>query len=92
MAQNQELYDFRSFNSSEEKENFIQDIIEKQVGLAHISVAAFPTDVILLYHLHLMRNINDSNFYKVLVRCIIGTVTARQIAEIFANLLYSILF
>ena len=62
MTQNQELYDIRSFNSSEEKENFIQDIIQKQLGLARISVAAFPTDVILLNHLHLMRNINDSNF------------------------------
>ena len=61
MTQNQELYDFRSFNSSEEKENFIQDIIQKQVGLAHIFVTAFSTDVILLNHLHLMRNINDSN-------------------------------
>ena len=68
MAQNQELYDFSSFNSLEEKENFIQDIIQKQVDLAHISVAAFSTDVILLNHLHLMININNSNFHKLLAR------------------------
>ena len=60
MAQNQELQDFSSSNSLEEKENFIKDIIQKQVDLAHMSVAAFPTNVILLNHLHLMRNINDS--------------------------------
>ena len=68
MAQNQELYDFSSFNSLEKKENFIKDITQKQVDLAHISVAAFSTDVILLNHLHLMRNINNSNSYKLLAR------------------------
>ena len=60
MAQNQELQDFSSSNSLEEKENFIKDIIQKQVDLAHMSVAAFSTNIILLNHLHLMRNINDS--------------------------------
>ena len=68
MAQNQEIYDFSSFNLLEEKENFIKDIIQKQVDLAHTSVAAFSTDVILLNHFHLMRNINNSNFYKLLAR------------------------
>ena len=68
MAQNQEIYDFSSFNLLEEKENFIKDIIQKQVDLAHTSVAAFSTDVILLNHLRLMRNINNSNFYKLLAR------------------------
>ena len=87
MAQNQELQDFSSFNSFEEKENFIKDIIQKPVDLAHISVAASPTNVILLNHLHLMRNINNSNFHKLLARCINGTITVRQFAEIFANLL-----
>ena len=59
MAQIQKLHDFSSFNSLEEKGKFIKDITQKQVDLAHISVAAFPTDVILLNHLHLMRNTND---------------------------------
>ena len=90
MAQNQELYDFSCFNSLEEKENIIKDIIQKQVDLAHISVAAFPTDVILLNHLHLVRNINDSNFGKLLARRINGTLTVRQFVEIFANLLYEV--
>ena len=91
MAQNQELQDFSSFNSLEEKENFIKDIIQKQVDLAHMSVAAFPTNVILLNHLHLMRNINDSNFYKLLARRINGMITVRKFAEIFANLLREVL-
>ena len=64
MAQNQELYDFSDFNSLEEKEQFIKDVIRKQVGLAHISAAAHPTDRTL--HLHLMKRMHDSNFYKLL--------------------------
>ena len=44
MAQNRELCDFSNFNSLEEKENFIKDIIMKQLNLSHISVAAFPSD------------------------------------------------
>ena len=90
MAQNQELQDFSSFNLLEEKENFIKDI-QKQVDLAHMSVAAFPTNVILLNHLHLMRNINDSNFYKLLARRINGMITVRKFAEIFTNLLREVL-
>ena len=38
-----------------------------------------------------MRNINNSNFHKLLARCINGTITGRQFAEIFANLLDEVL-
>ena len=87
MAQNQELYDFSDFNSLEEKEQFIKDIIRKQVELAHVSAAAHPTDRTFFIHLHLMKRIHDSNFSKLLAQCINGRITVRQFAEIFANLL-----
>ena len=85
MAQNQELYSFSDFNSLEKKEQFIKDVIRKQVELAHISAAAHPTDRTL--HLHLIKRIHDSNFYKLLAQHINGRITVRQFAEIFANLL-----
>ena len=79
------------FNLLEEKQNFIKDIIKKQLDLAYISPAVHPTDRILNTHLHLMKHIYDSNFYKLLAQRIDGSITVRQFAEIFANLLNEVL-
>ena len=87
MAQNQELYDFSDFNSLEEKEQFIKDIIRKHAELANISAAAHSIDRTLFIQLHLMKCMHDSSFYKLLAQRINGRITVRQFAEIFANLL-----
>ena len=87
MAQNQKLYDFGSFNTLEKKENFMKDIIKKQLDLAYVSAAVHPTDRILNTHPHLMKYIYDSNFYKLLAQRIDGSITFRQFGEMFANFL-----
>ena len=63
MTQNRELCDFSNFNSLDEKENFIKDIIKKQSNLSYISVAAFHNDGVLKSHLHIMKHAEDSNFH-----------------------------
>ena len=87
MAQNNGLCDFSNFNSLEEKENFIKDIIKKQVNLSYISVAAFPNERVLKNHLHILKHVGDSNFCKLLAGRVNGPVKVQQFAEVFTKLL-----
>ena len=59
--------------------------------MAYISAAVHPTDRIWNTHLHIMKHIYDSNFYKLLAQRIDGSITVRQFAEFFANLLDEVL-
>ena len=50
-------------------------------------MAAFPNDGVLKNHLHIMKNVEDSNFHKLLAGSVNSPVTVQQFAEIFAKLL-----
>lgn len=87
MAENGQLCDFLTFNSTEEKETFIKGIIGKQLELSYISVLAYPVDLMLRQHLNLLEKIYDSNFYRVLATQLNEPVTILQFAEIFSKTL-----
>ena len=66
MAQNEIICDFSIFNSVDEKEIFVKNLIRKQLELSQISFLANPTSEILCRHMQLMGHIYNSNFHKIL--------------------------
>lgn len=87
MAENGQLCDFLTFNSTDEKETFIKGIVRKRLELSYMSVLAYPADVMLRQHLNLLEKIYDSNFYRVLATQLNEPVTILQFAEIFSKTL-----
>lgn len=62
----QVLYDFNKFDTEIEEENFIKDLIKKQVDLSAHLIAIYSDNPLLNAHFLLLLNIQNSNFHKIL--------------------------
>ena len=87
MAQNEILHDFSSFNSVEEKEIFLKNLIRKQLELSKTCFLADPTSQNLHQHTQLMGQIYNSNFHKILASRLNTPVSINQFATIFSEVL-----
>lgn len=87
MIQEQMSYDFSSFNSVEEKEIFVKNLIKKQVELSQIFCLIYPSNQILCIHVELMICLYNSDFYKILFDRLNTAVSAVELAEILCKVL-----
>lgn len=63
----QVLYDFSKSDTEIEEENFIKDLIKKQVDLSAHLVEIYSDNPSLNAHYLLLLNIQNSNFHKILL-------------------------
>lgn len=83
----QTLYDFGSFNTITEKENFVKELIKKQVDLSERLCDVYSGNEVFDAHYILLLNIQNSNFYRVLSSSLTTQVTIDQSANIFVQVL-----
>ena len=83
----QTLYDFSSFNTITEKENFVKELIKKQVDLSERLCDVYSGNEVFDTHYILLLNIQNSNFYRVLSSSLTTQVTIDQSANIFVQVL-----
>ena len=81
MSQNNSI-DFSNFNSINEKENFIKDVIKNNLIYRKYSVF-YPSSELVRQHLQFMDGIYNSSFYNV----IFFVIKVNEFAEIFAGIL-----
>ena len=77
----QVLYDFNKFDTEIEEENFIKDLIKKQVDLSAHLVEIYSDNPSLNAHYLLLLNTQNSNFHKILFPSLTTQSTIDHFAE-----------
>lgn len=79
------IADFGSFETDEEKEHFLEELLNKQITLSVQLCFQNPNKRTLLNHLKLMLLLRDSNFNKKLAKRLNSQTIIDQFSQIFAN-------
>ena len=77
----------QSFETTVKKDNYIKELIKKQLHLSDILCWRYPYNDTLRTHLALLLNIYNSNFHRILATRLKSEVTIHQFSQIYVKAL-----
>ena len=80
-----DTFDFTTFETANEKENFVKSLIEKQINLSKDLVNIYNQSPILNLHFVLLTYVKHTDFHKILTQKLNGVLTSDEYVKRFSN-------
>lgn len=85
------LASFGNFSSTEEKVEFLNELLQKQIELSYQLCESHPNNKGFHRHLQMLIKVKDFNFTTELAKKLFGELTIAQFSKAFADLLNELL-
>ena len=80
-----DTFDFTTFETANEKENFVKSLIEKQINLSKDLINIYNQSPILNLHFVLLTYVKHTDFHKILTQKLNGVLTSDEYVKLFSN-------